>query len=363
MTPASQPRAYEAPALVPPGETLAEWLEREAMSQVEFARRTRLTPKHITQVVKGKVSISPEVALAFERVTSIPARYWAQLDANYQASRLRLAEGTQLLERVDLVDYFPVRELEKRGHIEPVVDKVDKLRGLLRFFGVASPDALEDVWLQPAMYRRSNAFPADAGALASWLRLAEQEAVKVKTAPYDPDGVRDSLDEMRALSRLPGIEWLGPLTTLCASLGIALVIVKELPKCRVNGATRWLSPEKAMIALSLRHRRNDIFWFTLFHELCHLLRHSKKETFVDGTGTIDAELEAEADAFAGRVLIPPRAAADLPHLRSLAEVQAFAADLGVADGIVVGRMQHDGLIPHSQWTSAIVRYRFGDEHK
>lgn len=211
------------------------------------------------------------------------------------------------------------------------------------------------------MYRRSKAFQSDGGALASWLRLAELDAARVKAARYDAEGVRDALERMRALSRLPGIEWLDPLRDLCASLGIALVIIRELPKCRVNGATRWISPDKAMIALSLRHRRNDIFWFTLFHELCHLLRHSKKETFIDGTGTIDVALETEADAFAARALIPPHAAMRLRELTTLAQVKGFAQEVGVADGIVVGRMQHDGLIPHSQWTSAIVRYRFDDE--
>jgi HTH-type transcriptional regulator / antitoxin HigA len=191
--------------------------------------------------------------------------------------------------------------------------------------------------------------------------MAEVKAARTKTARYDPDAVRAALDEIRALSRLPGVEWLEPLTSLCASLGIALVIVKELPRCRINGATRWISPDKAMIALSLRHRRNDIFWFTLFHEMCHLLRHSKKETFVDGTDRIDTDLEAEADAFASRVLIPPKAAARLSSLRTLADVHEFAMQLGVADGVVVGRMQHDGLIPHNQWSSAFVRYRFADD--
>lgn len=358
---ASNPRTYQPTELIPPGDTLVEWLDREEMSQVEFAKRTQLTPKHITQVVKGKVGISPEVALAFERVTSIPARFWTQLDANYQAAKHRQIEESLLRERLDLVDQFPLRELERRGCLEKTASKVDKLRSLLRFFGVANPDALEEVWLQPAMYRRSRAFQSDAGALATWLRLAELDAARIKTARYDPEAVRAALDRMRALSRLPGVEWLDPLKDLCASLGIALVIVRELPKCRINGATRWISPDKAMIALSLRHRRNDIFWFTLFHELCHLLRHSKKKTFVDGTGTIDIELEGEADSFAARVLIPPHAAVRLREITKLSQVEEFAKEVGVAEGIVVGRMQHEGLIPHNQWTSAIVRYRFSDE--
>lgn len=354
-------RTHTPAELISPGETLVEWLDREEMSQVEFARRARLTPKHITQVVKGKVGISPEVALAFERVTSMPARYWTQLDANYQTARQRLNEEAALLGRVALVDKFPVAELEGRGWIEKSATKLEKLRALLSFFGVADPDTLEEVWLQPAMYRRSKAFQADAGAVACWLRLAEIRAAQIRTARYDPEAVRASTDEIRALSRLPGIDWLEPLTKLCASIGIALVIVKELPKCRINGATRWISPDKAMIALSLRHRRNDIFWFTLFHELCHLLKHGKKETFVDGTDTIDQTLEDEADAYAARVLIPPKAAARLPSLTALTEVQAFAKSVGVAEGIVVGRMQFDGLIPHSQWSTAFARYKFGDD--
>lgn len=362
MTLPIRPHGYEPAELVPAGETLNEWLDREDMTQVEFAKRTRLTPKHVNQVVKGNVGISPEVALAFERVTSIPARYWTQLDANYQTARHRLQEADDLLERVELVDRFPIRELERKGCIERCGSRVETLRELLRFFAVAGPDALEEVWLEPALYRRSPAFKADAGSLASWLRLAELKASQIKTEPYDAGAVRAAVPEMRALSRLPGIEWLEPLTQLCASVGVALVVLKELPKCRVNGATRWLSSDKAMIVLSLRHRRNDIFWFTLFHELRHLLRHSKKETFVDTSGSgIDTDLEADADAFASRVLIPPPVSNELMHLRTASEVVEFAERIGVAPGIVVGRMQHDRLIPHSKWPSLFVRYRFEDD--
>lgn len=353
---------YEPAELVPPGETLAEWLDREHVTQAQFARRTSLTPKHINQVIKGGVGISPEVALAFERVTSIPARYWAQLDANYQTAKQRELEAEELRQRVHLVDRFPIRELERRGCIERKRSKIDKLRELLRFFAVADADALEEVWLRPALYRRSAAFKADQGALASWLRLAELDASRVKTKPFDATACRAAIAKMRALSALPGIEWLEPLKELCASVGVALVVLKELPKCRVNGATRWLSSEKAMIVLSPRHRRNDIFWFTLFHELCHVLRHSKKETFVDTKGSgIAQELEDEANAFASRVLIPDQVAGKLHELSTAAEIVAFANAIGVAPGIVFGRMQHEKLIPHSQWADLIVRYRFSDD--
>lgn len=352
---------YEPAELVPPGQTLADWLDRVDMSQVDFAKRTSLTPKHINQVVRGVVGISPEVALAFERVTDIPARYWLQLDANFQSAKQHLADAEDLEEEVDLVDLFPYKELERRGAVRPMAAKVDRLRELLRFFGVADTKALRGVSLHPTMFRLSQAFEPSEAALATWLRLAEREAAGIQTKPFDPAACREAVGDMRALSAMPGVEWLPPLRTLAASVGIAIVILKELPKCRVNGATRWLSPEKAMVALSLRHRRNDIFWFTFFHELCHVLRHSKKETFVDSSKShIAAELEEEANAFAARVLIPAQCAARLRRLKSSADVIEFAEELGIAPGIVVGRMRYDGLIPQNQWTRLIDHYEFLD---
>lgn len=352
----------EVAELVPPGQTLIDWLDRVNLTQAEFARRTSLTPKHINQVVKGGAGISPDVALAFERVTAIPARYWTQLDANYQTAKHRVEETAELQDHLDLVGLFPVRELVRLGVIDKVEPKVAQLRELLKFFAVADARALEEVWLKPTLFRLSQSFDANQAALATWLRLAELEASEIDTEKFDPARCRGALDEMRALSALPGIEWLKPLRQLTASMGIAMVILKELPRCRVNGATSWLSPEKAMMVLSLRHRRNDIFWFTFFHELCHLLRHSKKTTFVDAQESgISDELEAEADAFASRTLIPPAAASRLVELTTASQVQAFAEEIGVAPGIVVGRMQHDGYIPHSRWTPLIQRYRFSDD--
>jgi HTH-type transcriptional regulator / antitoxin HigA len=361
VTPAEN-LGYQPAELVPPGETLQEWLDREGMTQAEFAKRTSLTPKHINQVIKGGAGISPEVALAFEHVTAIPAPYWTQLDADYQTAKQRTVEAEALGAHADLVDRFPIRELERRNCIEHRTSKIDKLMELLRFFAVADPAALEEVWLRPVLCRRSSAFKADEGAIASWLRIAQRQASNVKTRPFDATAATAAIDEMRTLSAMQGIEWLGPLTKLCASVGIALVILKELPRCRINGATDWLSPKKAMVVLSLRHRRNDIFWFTLFHELCHVLRHSKKETFVDTKGSgISQRLEGEADNFARRNLIPPQLAGALHNLSTAIEVEGFARTIGIAPGIVVGRMQHDGLIPHSQWTDLIERYRFSDD--
>lgn len=353
---------YEPDVAFPPGRTLAEWLQRQSMSQAEFARRASLSTKHVSQVISGDASLSPDVAVTFESVTDIPARFWTQLESNFRAREAAEEQSEALSDHVGLLDQFPIKQLVKRGYLKRLSRPVDQLRELLRFFGVADTKALEKVWLAPTALRASKAYTPNTASLASWLRAAEREAGKVDTEPFDADACSEALDDFRQLTCLDGTDWIAPLIEKCADVGIALVIVKELPGSRINGATRWLNKEKAMIALSLRHRRHDIIWFTFFHELGHLLRHSKRQTFIDAEGSgVSEDLELDADRFASRLLIPPTHEAELQELASPHDVKEFAQRIGIHPGIVVGRMQHERLIPYNTWNNLIPKYKFHDD--
>lgn len=111
---------------------------------------------------------------------------------------------------------------------------------------------------------------------------------------------------------------------------------------------RWLNAHKALIQLSLYGKTNDRFWFTFFHEAAHILLHGKKEIFLDefdGGEKLESEQEREADRWASEFLIPSEYEAELPGLKSKQSVSEFAEKLGIHPAIVVGRLQHDGVIP------------------
>ena len=137
------------------------------------------------------------------------------------------------------------------------------------------------------------------------------------------------------------------IVNICANAGVAVVFIPEVQRCRISGAAWWASPTRAILALSDRYKRDDHFWFTFFHEAAHLLLHSKKETFVDDDSDNDI-LEDEANRFARDILIPPDRATELPTLLTDADVKRFAADIGIAPGIVVGRLQHDEIWDYNQ---------------
>jgi HTH-type transcriptional regulator/antitoxin HigA len=123
---------------------------------------------------------------------------------------------------------------------------------------------------------------------------------------------------------------------------VVVIIEKELPKARVKGVARWLSPNEALIQLSARYLRDDVLWFTFFHEAGHLPLHGRKSgprdipaTFID-TKDSTGHAEDEASTFAADLLIPPSYAERLRHVNSLDDVRQLADDLRISPGIIVG---------------------------
>jgi Zn-dependent peptidase ImmA (M78 family) len=112
-----------------------------------------------------------------------------------------------------------------------------------------------------------------------------------------------------------------------------------------------------MIILSFRHLSDDHFWFTFFHEAGHLLLHGENSTFVDGEEVDKTEKEKEANAFSSGALVPYDRLDELMNLQSRSlSVIRFAVSIGVSSGIVVGQMQHMGLIGPGQLNHLKRRY-------
>lgn len=347
--------AGEPDQAIPPGEVLLELLEEQRMTQRELARRTGLTPKHINQLVQGVVSLSPDVAERLELVVGMPARVWNRMEADYRSTQQRLSMLRDLQADEAWLNEMPVKELVKRGYLpEGEKDKNTRVQQLLAFFAVASVEAFREVSMQDVAFHKSETLKAEPGAIAAWLRLGELAARELVCQKFNAEGLRQILPELRALSQQPPNEYLPKIREICAQHGVAVVFVKEFTGCRASGATRRLPSGQVLVQLSMRFRKDDHFWFTLFHELGHVLLHDKYDVWIEDRSKEGAEKaaeenpkEREADAFSRDLLIPPAEATKLRALKSKDKVSAFARKIGVAPGIVVGRLQHDKIWPYS----------------
>ncbi|MFE0326739.1 ImmA/IrrE family metallo-endopeptidase [Streptomyces sp. NPDC058960] len=350
--------AGEPDYAVPPGSTILEFLEESGMTQREFALRSGLSTKHLNQLIKGIVSLSPEVAERLEKVTGIKTRFWNRLEADYQSTRKRLRNAWDPALFESWYKSLPVRELVKRGQVpEEPSDKASRWDQLLAFFGVSSLDAWMELYEKPAAaFRQTKAFEAKVGAVAAWLRLGEVAAQAIACDPFDKRGLQSELARLRSLTLLPPEQFEPDLVKTCARNGVAVVFVKEIAGSRACGATRWLSPNKAIVQLSLRYKTDDQFWFTVFHELGHVLLHGKQDVLVesDRNSEVEDPRETEANQFARDLLIPPQEAKRLDTLRSISSVRGFAREIGIAPGVVVGRLHHEKKWPHS-WGNGLKR--------
>jgi addiction module HigA family antidote len=342
--------AFNPDYALPPGATLKEVLESKGISQSELATRMGMADKTISQIINGVAPVTFDTAYKLELVLGIPASFWNRMELAYREKATLVAETEKLKADVAWLKEVPVKELVERQCIAPTDDKALLVRRLLEFFGVSSVDAWRGVLAGAAIqFRGGEAQDKYPGFVAAWRRIGVLQAQRIETEKFDAQEFGKALAAARSLTMQPASKWFTELTALCAAAGVAVVLTKEIPRASISGAARWLNKDKALIQLSLKYKSDDQIWFTFFHEACHILKHGKKEVFVDYGYSEEDELEREANEFARNTLIPPEFSRHLPHLNSAARIRKFANDIGVSPGLGVGRLHHDQLVPRTKF--------------
>ncbi|MGM7422252.1 ImmA/IrrE family metallo-endopeptidase [Cellulosimicrobium sp. CpK407] len=343
---------------VPTGEFIQEWLEENGINAAELSRRLGVSRKHVSELLRGKVTLSHELAIGLENVTGVPARRWNQLEALYQEDRARLAVDAVLTGQHARATAFPLSYLRRLGFIDaPARDKAGTVRQLARFFKVADLDAWDHSWAQSAVaYRKAATRSACSEHLATWLTVGERWVDLDDLPPFDAARLEALLLPLRALSLEPR-DAPERARAMLATVGVALCYVPPVPGLGAYGATRWLQG-RPIVQLSLRGKSDDQLWFTVFHELGHVLLHPHSGLYVN---TDEDSAEHEANQFAADLLIPPGAAEALPRNRSKAAVREIARQIGVSPGVVLGRVQR--LTGDYAWGHDLkVKYEFGADH-
>lgn len=332
--------SFEPDYAVPPGHTLIEVMESVDMSQKEFAVRLGITVQSLNRIFKGEQPISYETANRLELTTGIPARMWNNLEAQYREQLAKDKEQQRFASDLDWLESIPTRELIKRGALAGQKDRVQLLRETLKFYGVSSIEAWREIWDVPAVAaRRSACFQSCPGPASAWIRLGELQAQTIQCVPYDQRKFKESIQEIRMLTREKPEIFIPEMRRLCSAAGVALALVPEMQKAPWSGATKWLSVSKAMILLSLRGKTEDRFWFAFFHEAGHVLNDGKKDMYINDDTQQDPR-ERKANEYAAEILIPSALEGRIKLFTSKSDVERFAAEQRISPGIVVGRYQH-----------------------
>lgn len=343
----------------PPGDTLAETIAELGFNQSELASRMGRPQKTINEIIQGKTAIIPETAIQLERVTGVPAEFWLEREKNYRLELAEILEAERVLKKKEWLKNFPIKEMISLNWISlDTNDPLECIEALFQFFRVGSKDAFYSsscfATIENQPYRLTNQRKKNPYALAAWLRQGEIQASQLEVNKFDRTAFKEALKEIKKIMVDHPDNFFQRLAEKCAEVGVKVIHTPKLPNSKVHGATRWIG-DTPVIQLSNQFRRNDIFWFTFFHEAGHILKHGKKEVFLEGLDYTEEGLvkEAEADAFAISQTFTDKEEKEFLDLAGLGgwttqQVSDFAKKVGTHPAMIIGRLERKEIIPRGQ---------------
>lgn len=307
----AQTRPFFNPAKLPiiyhPGETLEEKLLEMGMGVKEFATRVSKPEKTIIAVLKGKSSITPDMAVAFELVTKIPAHMWLRHQKSYDEFIARKKREKTFKEGLIWAKKFPYDEIANLGWFAGINDTQGETKNIVdilcTFFAVSSPKGWEDFYLNQRLrvaFSITLANACDPYALSAWLRQGEIQAGKIHiTKRYNAKLLRSILTEISEIRKSKADNHIELLESMLGDAGVKLIFTETLSTAPVKGCARYISGIPC-IQLAKVFDDESAFWNTLYHEIGHILLHGKKDIFIENVnyGNKDPEKEREAQEFA-----------------------------------------------------------------
>ena len=345
---------YYPESVTHPGEILLEALEERELGAKEFAVRTGKPEKTITAVLKGESAITPVMAVLFEQVLKIPAHFWVEAQSNFDEYHARVSFQLAIEDAMEWARTFPYAIMANYGWVPKTLKLKEKVVYLFNFFEVASIKAWEDYYINQKLqvaFRISLKDHENATAIAAWLRQGEVQSELLEAQEFDKSAFKKLLPEIKKIMAQQPDDFFEQLQTLCLKAGVKVVYTPCLPNTAIHGSTRWIN-NVPLIQLSGRYKRNDIFWFTFFHEVGHILLHGKKYisienvTFVGG----NEDYEDEADAFASNLILSEKEETEICNDKQLSteDIVKFANKFGTHPASIIGRLQYKKVIPYGK---------------
>lgn len=338
---------------IPPGATIKEQILDRGMSQKEFATRMGMSEKHISKLINGEVQLTVEMARRLELVLGVPLQFWCNLETIYRAKLAKVAEENAMDADILLAKKFPYREMAQNDWVEETTKAENKVINLRKFFEVVQLDMLHGSLIPAGIAcRKLSETEKSYYALVAWAQKAKLESRKVQTQPIDIKLLRNSISEIRKMTRMPAKEFCKKLSALLAECGIAIVFLPHIGGSFLHGAT-FYDGNKIVLGLTVRGKDADKFWFSLFHELAHIIYgHIGK---VEGTTDED---EKDADLYASETLIPEERFNEFVQSGNITEnkIKKFADEEGIDAGIVLGRLQKYGYVQYGWYKNLKKQY-------
>lgn len=354
---------YEDLIAFHPGYYIKEVLEDMEMTQSEFAKRLGTTDKTLSKLLAGEIPLSDDIAQNLAQMLGTSVKVWLDIQATYKEKAIEIKKRKsfdlekEYIKSIDYKYFVQLGEVEDAKNIEDKIIQLHKCLKVSSLSVLSKKDFLVACKTAVASVSEKNIINSNA-----WIQIALNMAERIDCKPFNKKLLQSYLPEIRSMTLQDPDVFYSRLCGIFKECGVAFVLLPHLKNSGVNGAVKWINSGKVLLAINNRRVYADMFWFSLFHEIKHVLQQKLKETFISGNlddcdNNHDA-LEIEADTFSRDFLIPLEDYRKFTKRKDFSEnsVRSFAKDIGVHPGIVVGRLQHDKLLNFSSLVSLKEKY-------
>lgn len=326
-----------------PGWYIKELIDESGLTQEEFAKKLGTTPKNLSILIRGDQSLSIDIATKLSRMLGTTIAYWLNLQQAYNEMEAEYLSDQELVREREIFKLMDYKYFRDNFRLPDLPRKVDEqIRCVREFLRVSSLSVLQkdDLSVSFRSYADnlsvSNIVNANAMVQIAINKVLNTEAPKFNKKKFE------SQIEFALTQTTNHSGFLPAVFEAFKEAGVILVVMPNLKNSGVNGAARKVNG-KIMLMVNDRRHYADTFWFTMFHEIGHILSGDYGITFAGNKN----ESEDAADLYAQRALIPQK-----EYEKFIAEnkeydeqtIRKFAEKIGRDPGIVFGRLQKDGRI-------------------
>lgn len=364
---AKKPTGISRELLIHPGETLAEVLEGHGLTQAELAASINVSPDYIQCVISGEENITAEFAAKLESAFGVPGDFWMKLQANYDEELLEVQEKEEEEKaRKSLGVVIPY--LKKEGLISDKKKKEVVVSDLQKLFRVNSIVAIKD-FAPSGAFRMATNSSVDPYVMGAWLRLCQicTESQVVHTR-FNPASINDLIHEIKSVMLKEDrnvTNVIDELTSVMSRYGIMFSVIPNFRGAPVHGYISGRDNDVYQMVLTIRGAYADIFWFSLFHELGHIMNRDVPETSFIDKDYENEEQEHAANCFAEEALLEKNSYEAFLSKKdySIGAIRKYAATQRVMPYIVIGRLQREERIPYAWYKEYKVRYKWPWQHQ
>lgn len=352
-----------------PGKLLLSEINKIGMNQKELAIRTGMSEKHISTVINGNKDISASFARKLDIALGAESGTWAKYQSEYDEYTAKLEEMngitndeiSVLKAMKEIIDYFL-----KIGILHNHCGDAEKVIQLRQKLCVNNLTAIPKITYNAA-YRAQvkTSTNIDVFILFAWQRMCELLTEKVVIdMPFDCQKLQDHIPEIKKqMFELDPNKMVENLKTILADCGIAFEVVRHFRGAPVQGFIKQTENGKVILCVTIRGKKADKFWFSIFHEIGHLMGGDLNARFVD-FDSVKSEMENKADQFARDVLIAPelyKALIASGKYHNLKDIKAFSDFVGVPYWITIGRLHNDEWLDWSYFAKEAPSFEWGED--